>query len=270
MFSKNTKPEVCLDNETVLHIRRENMLACYLGLPSKIARSKRDLFTTIWDKVWARISVGMQNSCLKAWSPIFGGAMRVKTRFIRSSRSGFVRANWLIPHPHSFRPITPAPSALAHLSVGDLSDPSSCDWRVDMVQAVFWPCHSACILSILLVASGTPINLFGTILKNGVFSVRSAYHLACSVEDKLCSSSRMAEKASWWRKIWQAKLQNKVKVFIWRACVDALPTGTRLCSLIPGFHSACPFSLDDVEDSLHTFARCSFTQQVWGLVFTWC
>ncbi|KAL0378476.1 UNVERIFIED_CONTAM: hypothetical protein Sradi_3153100 [Sesamum radiatum] len=50
VFSKNTKKESCFGT-----IRRENRLACYLGLPSGVARSKRDFFATIRDKVCARI-----------------------------------------------------------------------------------------------------------------------------------------------------------------------------------------------------------------------
>ncbi|KAL0409023.1 UNVERIFIED_CONTAM: putative mitochondrial protein [Sesamum radiatum] len=34
----------------------ENRMELYLGLPSKVARSKKDLFATIKDRIWARIS----------------------------------------------------------------------------------------------------------------------------------------------------------------------------------------------------------------------
>ncbi|KAL0359843.1 UNVERIFIED_CONTAM: hypothetical protein Sangu_0833700 [Sesamum angustifolium] len=64
--------------------------------------------------------------------------------------------------------------------------------------------------------------------KDGLFSVRSAYHLAISMEDNPSSSSRADGETSWWRRVWQARVPNKVKVFVWRACVNALPTGLNL------------------------------------------
>ncbi|KAL0352058.1 UNVERIFIED_CONTAM: hypothetical protein Scaly_1594500 [Sesamum calycinum] len=61
--------------------------------------------------------------------------------------------------------------------------------------------------------------------RSGIFSIHSAYHLACSLENSPCSSPRRQSEQAWWRKLWQARLPNKVKVFMWRACCNALPTG---------------------------------------------
>ncbi|KAL0327085.1 UNVERIFIED_CONTAM: hypothetical protein Sangu_1786500 [Sesamum angustifolium] len=55
-FSRNTKEEVRQTTAGTLCIRRENKMELYLGLPSKVARSKKDLFGTIRDRVWRRIS----------------------------------------------------------------------------------------------------------------------------------------------------------------------------------------------------------------------
>ncbi|KAL0411938.1 UNVERIFIED_CONTAM: hypothetical protein Slati_3783500 [Sesamum latifolium] len=163
-----------------------------------------------------------------------------------------------IPRPHSFRPITPVPPAWAHLRVADLIDPVCCDWQVDLVKTIFWPDDSASILAIPLSRIGDADRLIWHYSKSGVFSVRSAYHLACALEEKPCTSSRSTEEASWWRRLWQAKIPSKVKLFEWRACLDALPTGIRLSSRIPGFVSVCPFCFDDREDLLHLLAHCSF------------
>ncbi|KAL0295205.1 UNVERIFIED_CONTAM: LINE-1 retrotransposable element O protein [Sesamum radiatum] len=55
-FSRNTKEDVCCNIMADLSIRRENKMELYLGLPSRVARSKRELFATIREKVWSRIS----------------------------------------------------------------------------------------------------------------------------------------------------------------------------------------------------------------------
>ncbi|KAL0349417.1 UNVERIFIED_CONTAM: hypothetical protein Sangu_1169500 [Sesamum angustifolium] len=162
--------------------------------------------------------------------------MRIETKFIGSLGSGFVRVNWWadlffrvgsgsrisvwtdpwIPRPRSFKLITPVPPALAHLSVADLIDRAA-GWRVDLVKTIFWPYDSACILAIPLNRLGDINQLIWHYTKYEAFSVRSACHLACSFE-KPCTSSRFDEEASWWRKMWQAKLPNRVKIFVWRAC----------------------------------------------------
>ncbi|KAL0457145.1 UNVERIFIED_CONTAM: putative mitochondrial protein [Sesamum latifolium] len=55
-FSRNTPREVRLQLAVDLNIRVKNRMELYLGLPSKVARSKRDLFATIKDRVWGRIT----------------------------------------------------------------------------------------------------------------------------------------------------------------------------------------------------------------------
>ncbi|KAL0284927.1 UNVERIFIED_CONTAM: putative mitochondrial protein [Sesamum angustifolium] len=54
-FSRNTKEGLCQHLAAELTIRRENKMELYLVLPSRIARFKRDLFTTIWDRIWQKI-----------------------------------------------------------------------------------------------------------------------------------------------------------------------------------------------------------------------
>ncbi|KAL0287262.1 UNVERIFIED_CONTAM: hypothetical protein Scaly_2769400 [Sesamum calycinum] len=69
-FSRNTKEDLCQHLAVELTIGG-NKMELYLGLPSRIACSKRDLFTTIWDRIWQKITgwnekllsqVGKENS----------------------------------------------------------------------------------------------------------------------------------------------------------------------------------------------------------------
>ncbi|KAL0361921.1 UNVERIFIED_CONTAM: hypothetical protein Sradi_3876600, partial [Sesamum radiatum] len=85
----------------------------------------------------------------------------------------------------------------------------------------------------LLPRSRTGLNskLSGT----GKFTVRSAYHLTCELSNRPCSSDLLAVEHGWWRKLWQAKIPNKIKVFTWKACLNALPTSVNLVRRIQGF-----------------------------------
>ncbi|KAL0362153.1 UNVERIFIED_CONTAM: hypothetical protein Scaly_1170500 [Sesamum calycinum] len=51
VFSKNTLEDGCLHILLELTIRRVNKMELYLGLPSKVARLKRDLFAIIRDRI---------------------------------------------------------------------------------------------------------------------------------------------------------------------------------------------------------------------------
>ncbi|KAL0286491.1 UNVERIFIED_CONTAM: hypothetical protein Sangu_2731000 [Sesamum angustifolium] len=55
-FSKNTREDIYEHIAVDLTIQRENKMELYLGHPSRVARSKRDLFTTIRDQIWPKIS----------------------------------------------------------------------------------------------------------------------------------------------------------------------------------------------------------------------
>ncbi|KAL0423347.1 UNVERIFIED_CONTAM: putative mitochondrial protein [Sesamum radiatum] len=116
-----------------------------------------------------------------------------------------------IPRSRSFKPITPVSPTLANLGVSDLIDPSCGDWKVELVQGVFWLLDRDCILGISLSRAGNGDQLIWHYSINGKFSVRNAYHLTCTLEDKPSSSSR-EEEAPWWCKVWQAKLPHKATV----------------------------------------------------------
>ncbi|KAK4387857.1 hypothetical protein Sango_2392300 [Sesamum angolense] len=125
---------------------------------------------------------------------------------------------WL-PRPRSFKPITPAPASMEYMRVSDFMDPHSHEWDVTKIRQFLRPIDSDLILGIPLSQTSEQDVLIWHYSRNGVFSVCSAYHLACSLDDRPCSSSLRHNEQVWWRKLWQMKLPCKVQVFIWRACL---------------------------------------------------
>ncbi|KAL0331115.1 UNVERIFIED_CONTAM: putative mitochondrial protein [Sesamum angustifolium] len=55
-FSRNTPEALSIGLASVLNIRKENKMELYLGLPSRVVRSKRELFSMIRDRIWKRIT----------------------------------------------------------------------------------------------------------------------------------------------------------------------------------------------------------------------
>ncbi|KAK4390205.1 hypothetical protein Sango_2083800 [Sesamum angolense] len=131
---------------------------------------------------------------------------------------------------------------------------------------MFWPVDSDIILSIPFSRIGAPDLLIWHYSRSGIFSVRSAYHLACTLELRPSSSSSRVLEQAWWRRVWQAKMPNKVKVFVWRACLNALPTGDNLARRIPNTSAECPFCGCSNEDRMHIFVLCPFARQNLGIL----
>ncbi|KAL0448481.1 UNVERIFIED_CONTAM: hypothetical protein Slati_1404500 [Sesamum latifolium] len=68
--------------------------------------------------------------------------------------------------------------------VADLMDPVGGKWNSRKIQELFWLVDSDIILSIPLSRTGEEDIWVWHYSKNGIFSVRSAYHLACDLDDR--------------------------------------------------------------------------------------
>ncbi|KAL0318628.1 UNVERIFIED_CONTAM: putative mitochondrial protein [Sesamum angustifolium] len=165
---------------------------------------------------------------------------------------------WL-PRAPSFRVITP-PLLGAQLKVCDLILEHTREWDVEAVQSLFWLEDSTLILQIPLSFSGVGDLLVWHFSSNGLFSVRSAYHLAVSMASQE-GPSREQWCSGTWRKVWQARVPNKVKVFTWRAVRNILPTAVNLRRRMPFDEFFCPFCGCESETPIHTLLHCVFSRQ---------
>lgn len=85
------------------------------------------------------------------------------------------------------------------------------------------------IQTIPISKGGREDNLVWLLMKNDMFLVRSAYHLHKELENSFvgetsCGGGQIVD----WKTIWKLKIQNGIKVFIWRACKEAIPTLSKL------------------------------------------
>ncbi|KAL0307052.1 UNVERIFIED_CONTAM: hypothetical protein Sradi_6122500 [Sesamum radiatum] len=135
--------------------------------------------------------------------------------------------------PHTFIPGHHTQTANRLPSqVSELIDEESREWNEGLISTLFWPKDSELILQIPLCLVGTKDLHVWHYSSNGIFSVRSAYHIALSLFVRV-SSSGLHWPRQMWHKKWQAKMPNKENVFIWRAIRDILPTESNLHKRIP-------------------------------------
>ncbi|KAK4398115.1 putative ribonuclease H protein [Sesamum angolense] len=168
-----------------------------------------------------------------------------------------------IPRPASFRIITPNVHNVQNMCVSNLISPITREWDVDTINALLWPVDREAILQIPLSISGGPDLLIWHYSNNGLFSVRSAYHLALSyfLASNAGTSDGRPRYKKLWKSIWQAKVPSKAKLFIWRAIRNALPTAANLRRKMPHEEIVCPFCTDTDETIIHTLLHYCFARQ---------
>lgn len=93
--------------------------------------------------------------------------------------------------------------------------------------------------------------------KNGIYSVKTAYHLAMN---NLVNASHLYEEGDWLL-IWKLKAPPRVKLLLWRACRDCIPTRGQLQSRGVICPLQCVLCDRDIENPWHTFITCPLSTE---------
>jgi hypothetical protein len=100
---------------------------------------------------------------------------------------------------------------------------------------------------------------------NGVFSVKSAYHMAKSkIEESSGSSSNQDLSTQLWKRVWHVKGPPVVRVFLWKACSNILPTKINLIKKGIVEDSLCPICKQEGESVEHIIWTCESARDVWA------
>lgn len=116
--------------------------------------------------------------------------------------------------------------------VSDLIDSESCTLKESVVETIFSPEDCELINLIPLSTRLPPDRMIWHYDPKCLFSVKSAYALAIDMILQInngASSSTLSQLSSeLWPSIWKAHVPAEVKVCMWRACSDILPSRSRL------------------------------------------
>ena len=75
------------------------------------------------------------------------------------------------------------------------------------------------------------------------------------LEDNL-GGSGLSLAESWWKFLWRLNLPLKVKLFMWKACHNWIPTHVNLANHGVQLNTVCPLCLKSNETSLHALWFC--------------
>ncbi|KAL9460155.1 hypothetical protein AB3S75_003373 [Citrus x aurantiifolia] len=128
-------------------------------------------------------------------------------------------------------------------------------WDYDVVTVLFDTRDRNLILQIPLSSRRDKDVWYWMADPHGLYTVRSCY--------RLLNNYVNAPSFGIWRKIWNLEVPSKVKVFLWRAAKNVLPTTDNLIWKRVEVMPICSLCNQQKETFVHALVNCVFAQTCW-------
>lgn len=177
--------------------------------------------------------------------------------------------SWLPSDPHGKILTTKAVNSSCPVVVADLIEHSTHSWKWDVIEEHFWLVDRNRIAEVPFGSCSQPNRWIWNFSSNGLFSVKTCYHMILSNGFDSSSSTGVANYSGShlsqqvWKHLWKLKLPPKILVFLWRALKDALPTGLNLFRtgiLNSPFCFRCHSAVESVG---HALFGCGHLSIIW-------
>lgn len=132
-------------------------------------------------------------------------------------------------------------------------------WNASVVNPIFPHVVANAILNTHLIASVVSYSRVWACSKSGTYNVKYACYLAM---DKMIDRDHLKVEGDW-SLIWNLDVPPRVKIFLWRACRDCLPTRCQLQkkdTICSSLYVMCDHNL---ENLWHLFTFCPLTIECW-------
>jgi hypothetical protein len=171
---------------------------------------------------------------------------------------------WL-PNPISYSVQSPCLNQIENMRVSGLIDKNLKHWNKALITSIFLPEEALAITNIPLSPFLSRDWLIWQCTKNEDFTVRSAYHLGMEKQARQQLRCLGAKKeGEVWKTCWSLRVPNAIKMFLWRACHNLLPTKVNLLKRGICDNSLCPICLSENETVEHIIWECPTANDVWG------
>lgn len=149
--------------------------------------------------------------------------------------------------------------------VGECIDQSTRSWDIPKIGASFSPLDAIKVLQTPIRRIVGPDKLVWLPDKTGVYSVKSGYHKLKRIEGAadLGPSSSSTVQAHIWKLVWNTTVPQKIKVFVWKACLNILPTRENLFKRKIHPNGLCPICQRYSELVEHLLLFCDWTRPIW-------
>lgn len=170
---------------------------------------------------------------------------------------------WLFS-PTTYAIQSPINTLTADARVCELIDQDSQWWNIALIKDIFLEEDVAKICSLAISPRTQQDRMVWAGNKNGVFSVRSAYHLAKDLNSRHDSGCSGCDSMTpLWKRIWKISGPRVIPLFLWQACNNILPTNENLFKRRITTDPLCPICQMEVETVGHVLWSCPAARDVW-------
>jgi ribonuclease HI len=203
-----------------------------------------------------------------AWRSIYGARDLLENGIIWRVGNGQTIKIWgdrWIPIPSTFRIQSPPRVLSPNSNVKELFENDRKGWDRDKLESIFSSEEIAVITSIPISLTDQPDTQIWRCTNSGIFSVKSAYHLAKELEMRGAPEGSTERKEfGLWKILWKLNIPNAAKNFFWRACHNLLPTKDNLLRRKVVTEPYCPICENNPKTVLPALWSCPAAGDVWG------
>jgi ribonuclease HI len=216
----------------------------------------------------------MNANCPKAasftWKSILHGRSLLKEGLIWRIGDGAKidvwKENW-IPRSGLKRPLGHKPETTIN-KLNEVILPDGQGWNVAKLNELFFEGDVADILKTPVGHAGSEDYVAWNYTKNGIFSVKSAYHLRMQIIESQAGRagpSISCEEHRGWLALWAANVLGKAKIHMWRLIKNGLAVGEELHRRNIKLGIKC-IVCNREESRLHRFWGCPHSLRTWELI----
>ncbi|KAH9743515.1 putative reverse transcriptase/RNA-dependent DNA polymerase [Citrus sinensis] len=171
------------------------------------------------------------------------------------------KANW-IPKPFTFKPVI-KPTLPSKALVSELINGENC-WDEELIYRHFDKMDADVITQIPLPRRSREDELIWHFGKSGQYTVKSGYQTALNIRFPAMPSSSEFSKNEW-NIIWSLALPKKIRIFVWRAAKNLLPSDENLWKRKIVQEPTCQLCKMGIENVFHALVDCKAAKKVWRL-----
>jgi hypothetical protein len=218
------------------------------------------------------LNARMKAGCSYTWQSILAGLKCFKLGYIWRVGDGTQINIWedsWIPGSHNMKIQTRRGNNLV-TKVDELIDPITCTWDEQLVCSIFSNTDVNRILQIP-ITPGREDFVAWHHNRNGLFSVRSAYHVQWKHRfgERQRGLPTDGVHIQTWKKLWNLKVTGKIKIFGWRALKGLIPCNAVLAKRHIIQDGRCPICNNGEEDVKHIIFSCDRAKAVWNSMGMW-
>ncbi|KAL5556985.1 hypothetical protein UlMin_039221 [Ulmus minor] len=182
--------------------------------------------------------------------------MQGSRRKIGSGEDTFIYHDGWLPRDGVFK--ISSPRVLGELDKVSSLITASGSWDSNLIRASFHPDEAEAILSLPLPRRNIPDSLLWHYDKSGHYTVRSGYWLATT--SKSVPSSSTSSHTSWWKRFWRLRIPSKIRIFLWKAYHNWVPSLVNLAKHGVPTQKRCPICNETDDTTLHALWGCKILE----------